>query len=133
MLLQKIMTEPTDVTQPDITGYYIAGWVALTLVFLFNCSFLLIFFYDFFHGLKYTNKDIIDTTRKEYYAALLGNYEKGNEEVPERLLKDWSKRGMIDQEKAKKAASGSKILVEDYKIKLEEDCYVVDINKTIEF
>jgi hypothetical protein len=40
---------------------------------------VLIFLYDFIQGCRYTNKEMIDMTRKEYYAGLLRKYEKGNE------------------------------------------------------
>jgi hypothetical protein len=119
LLLQNIMSVPIEEASPFVNSYYIVGWVALVLVLIFNSGFVLIFLYDFIHGLRYTNKEIIDMTRKEHYAALLNKYEKGNEEVPERLLKNWAKKGMVDEEKEKRTASGAKILVESYTIRLD--------------
>lgn len=132
-LLNKIMSMPAEQTGPTVSIFYLVGWIALVMAFAFNIGFLLIFLYDFIHGLRFTNKEIMDRTRIEYYEAKMKNYERGNEEVPERLLKEWAKRGNVDKEKEKKVVKGVKVPVEIYNIRLDEGCYVVDINKVVEF
>jgi hypothetical protein len=73
------MSTPVAQITDDVDNFYLVGWVGFVLVFVFNGSFVLIFLYDFIQGCRYTNKEMIDMTRKEYYAGLLRKYEKGNE------------------------------------------------------
>lgn len=75
---------------------------------------------------------MMDATRKEYYESLLSKYEKANEEVPTRLLKDWAMKGLVDQKKQRERPTAL-VLCETYEISLDEDCFIVYIDKAVDF
>jgi hypothetical protein len=76
--LNQILSNPIELAGPYVESFFLIGWVALGCVLVYNTSFLLFFIYEFIQGCRFTNRELMDATRREYYESLLHKYEKGN-------------------------------------------------------
>lgn len=57
----------SQATPDDVRLYFILGWVGFGLIMIFNFAYFIICCIDLYYSYKYTNKEMIDKNRRDYY------------------------------------------------------------------
>lgn len=62
--------------------FFVIGWVAFVLVYIFNLGFFALFCMNWFQNCNYTNREILESSRQNYYFNLLKSQEEKDEKIP---------------------------------------------------
>jgi hypothetical protein len=89
----------TEQAETYASLFFVIGWVTFAFVYLFNIGFLVLFCLNWFQNCNYTNREILEESRKKFYFNLLKEHEDRNEPTP--LMTEWMKKGNIYGEKLK--------------------------------
>ena len=81
--------------------YYAIGWIAFGLICLYNVSFLALFCFNWYQDCNYTNREIMERSRKDYYFKKLKEYEENNDVVPVEIVNECVKKGNLNKRKMK--------------------------------
>jgi hypothetical protein len=96
-IIEEIVINDPATLEFYVKIYYNLGWVGFCLVFAFNIGFLILFFIDAAIGFKYTNRELMDESRRVYYYDKILGYEKEHEQVPLNLMNQWVKNGNLNK------------------------------------
>ena len=97
-IIDKITANTGDTNTLDfyVRMYYDIGWVGFASVFAFNIGFIILMIIDLVRSFKYTNRELMEESRRIYYYSKISAYEKENETVPLNLMNKWVKLGNLN-------------------------------------
>ena len=123
------LTESKTTNSVYASLFFAVGWIAFALIYIYNIGFLLLFCVNWFQNCNYSNRQILEKSRKNYYFNLLREHEENNEEVPLNLLNDWVKKGNLNNHIAKELPEIT-YRIEYYRICKVDDEYLMEM-KTV--
>lgn len=122
-----------------IRAYYDLGWAAFALVLIFNFSYFFLCIFDLVRGYKYSNREMVDSIRRDYYQSKLeelkGKYEDTDEhrELIRESIRECVKKGNL---KYPKNLPDVTLKIEEYEIAQkgirEDTTYFVSISNITE-
>jgi hypothetical protein len=77
--------------------YYQLGWAGFAFVMLFNFGFLVLYGIDLYFSCMFSNKELMDNIRREFYGSKYNTYEAINTD-PDNLkrLNNMIHKGVIE-------------------------------------
>jgi hypothetical protein len=75
-LIDEIVLNDQNTLGYYVRLYYNIGWVGFALVFAFNIGFIILLFIDLGRSFKYTNRELMEESRRIYYYDKITSYEK---------------------------------------------------------
>jgi hypothetical protein len=57
------------------TWFFLFGWIALGVLILYNVGFIVLAFINLWQMCKFTNRELMDENRRDYYFEKLNDYE----------------------------------------------------------
>lgn len=67
-------------TQEEVDSYYTIGWIGFILFFSYNVLFIIYFLIDFIISIKYSNRERVEYSRKQFYLDKIKAYMMKSEE-----------------------------------------------------
>lgn len=101
LIVVRLTSGNTEQAETYASLFFAIGWIAFALVYIFNIGFLVLFCLNWFQNCNYTNREILESSRKNYYFNLLKEQEEQNESVPLPKINEWMKKGNLYGKKLK--------------------------------
>lgn len=96
--IQQVGTQIFGLNPPvaAISLYFNLGWIAFGFVMVFNFGFLYLCIHDLVMGYRYTNRDMVDATRRAYYFEKLKQVEVETGSPPLATVNECVKLGNLN-------------------------------------
>jgi hypothetical protein len=75
-LIDEIILNDPNTLDFYVRLYYNIGWAGFGLVFAFNIGFVILLLIDLGRSFKYTNRELMEESRRIYYYDKITSYEK---------------------------------------------------------
>lgn len=102
--IQIISTEifGTQASPDSVRLYFLLGWIGFGLVMIFNFAYFILVCIDLYYSYKYTNREMIDMNRKDFYYNKLSDLEAKDKDVPVDVMAECVKKGNLNNRKLNK-------------------------------
>lgn len=122
----------TAATAENVKMYFLLGWIGFVFIMIFNFTYFIICCIDLYYSYKFTNREMIDMNRRDYYYEKLNQIESKDKDVPVEIMAEYVKKGNLNNRKLNKLPDV------DFRIELyvisrgERGDYEVNINNVME-
>ena len=113
------------------TWFFMFGWIALGLVFIYNIGFIVLACINLWQQCKYTNRELMDENRRNYYFQKLNDYEENHENVPIELVNEYVKKGNLNRRNIE-GLPAVDFRIEYYRIEKEFEGFAVEAKAIFE-